>query len=224
MQHNLVMQKTQAGWVSITGKTTQGGRLIVDEKFGCATPCRVELPPGQAQAPRREEGVRGLRDDRGAGAGDRDLDRGSDVGAPVARARDHDRGRRAGDHRRRRLRRLPVEPEQEQPAERHQQRPADRQQRLAVHNGKYEAIGADVLYGIGAIVAATALYGLLEHGPDSTGVAEHRSITLAPLFGPGGDRAGVGGAVLMRASANDSGVGACGGDGDRRAVDRLRLA
>jgi hypothetical protein len=53
-------------------------------------------------------------------------------------------------------------------------------------HGKVEAIGADVLYGIGAIVAATAIYGLFEHGPDSTGVAEHRSVTLAPLFGPEG--------------------------------------
>jgi len=46
MQHSLQMQPSQAGWITITGKTTQGGRLIVDEKFGCATPCRAELPPG----------------------------------------------------------------------------------------------------------------------------------------------------------------------------------
>ena len=59
--------------------------------------------------------------------------------------------------------------------------------------GKYEAIGADVLYGTGAIVAATALYGLFEHGPDSTGVAEHRSISLAPLFGPEGTGLALGG-------------------------------
>lgn len=53
-------------------------------------------------------------------------------------------------------------------------------------NGKIEAIGADVLYGLGAIIAATAIYGLFEHGPDSTGVAEHHQITLAPLYGPEG--------------------------------------
>ncbi len=52
--------------------------------------------------------------------------------------------------------------------------------------GKIEAIGADVLYGVGAIVAATAIYGLFEHGPDSTGVAEHHTIGLAPLLGPEG--------------------------------------
>ncbi len=60
-------------------------------------------------------------------------------------------------------------------------------------NGKIEAIGADVLYGIGAIVAATAIYGFFEHGPDSTGVAEHRSVTLAPLFGPEGTGLALGG-------------------------------
>ena len=59
--------------------------------------------------------------------------------------------------------------------------------------GKIEAIGADVLYGIGAIVAATAIYGLFEHGPDSTGVTEHHSITLAPLFGPEGTGLALGG-------------------------------
>ena len=52
--------------------------------------------------------------------------------------------------------------------------------------GKVEAIGADVLYGVGAIVAATALYTFFEHGPDSTGVAEHKSISFAPVFGPDG--------------------------------------
>ena len=52
--------------------------------------------------------------------------------------------------------------------------------------GKIEAIGADVLFGIGAIIAATAIYGLLEHGPDSTGVTEHHNISLAPTFSPEG--------------------------------------
>ncbi len=52
--------------------------------------------------------------------------------------------------------------------------------------GKIEAIGADVLFGVGALIAATAVYGLLEHGPDSTGVAEHHTISIAPSFGPDG--------------------------------------
>ena len=91
MQHNLVMEKSQAGWVSITGKTTQGGRLIVDEKFGCATPCRVELPPGKHKLLVEKKGFEDYETTRGAGAGDRDLHRGSDVRAPIARPRDHDR-------------------------------------------------------------------------------------------------------------------------------------
>ncbi len=62
MQHNLTMEKSQVGWITVTGKTTQGARLIVDEKFGCVDPLPHRAAPGKAQAPRREEGVRGLRD------------------------------------------------------------------------------------------------------------------------------------------------------------------
>ena len=44
--------------------------------------------------------------------------------------------------------------------------------------GKIEAIGADVLYGLGAIVAVTAVFGFFAHGPDSTGVADSKKISL----------------------------------------------
>src|SRR6185312_4445646 len=52
--------------------------------------------------------------------------------------------------------------------------------------GKYQAIAADVLFGVGALIAATAVYGFFEHGPDSTGVTEHHTISLAPTFAPDG--------------------------------------
>ena len=52
--------------------------------------------------------------------------------------------------------------------------------------GKIEAIGADVLYGVGAIVAVTAVFGLFAHGPDSTGVADHKQISFSPTMGPDG--------------------------------------
>jgi hypothetical protein len=52
--------------------------------------------------------------------------------------------------------------------------------------GKIEAIGADVLYGVGAIVAVTAVFGFFSHGPDSTGVADHKQISFAPTMSPDG--------------------------------------
>ena len=52
--------------------------------------------------------------------------------------------------------------------------------------GKIEAIGANVLYGLGAIVAVTAVFGLFEHGPDSTGVTEQKQVSFAPTLSPNG--------------------------------------
>jgi hypothetical protein len=54
-------------------------------------------------------------------------------------------------------------------------------------HGKIESIGADVLYGLGAIVAITAVVGFFSHGPDSTGVLDHRQVSFAPVLdGNGG--------------------------------------
>ena len=52
--------------------------------------------------------------------------------------------------------------------------------------GKVEAIGANVLYGVGAIVAVTAVFGLFSHGPDSTGVADSKKVSLTPTMGRDG--------------------------------------
>jgi len=51
--------------------------------------------------------------------------------------------------------------------------------------GKLEAIGADVLYGLGGIVAITAAFGLFSHGPESTGMVDHHQISLVPTLAPG---------------------------------------
>ena len=66
--------------------------------------------------------------------------------------------------------------------------------------GKIEAIGADVLYGVGAIVAVTAVFGFFAHGPDSTGVADQQEGQPHAHDGPGRRRALAVGAVLMRAA------------------------
>src|SRR5262249_43171990 len=51
--------------------------------------------------------------------------------------------------------------------------------------GKLFFYGADALYVIGAITAATGIVGLLqEKGPPSTGVAESRDLSWQPVVGP----------------------------------------
>ncbi len=82
--------RARPGWVTITGKTTAGGRLIVDEKFGCATPCRTEVPPGKHKLLVEKKGFEDYETDVELGRGIETIDRGSDVGAPVADARDLD--------------------------------------------------------------------------------------------------------------------------------------
>ena len=127
-----------------------------------------------------------------------------------------DRGRRRGADRRRRVRRPPVAAEQATRST------ADIANGVLVDNsdprflrGKIEAIGADVLYGVGAIVAMTAVFGFFAHGPDSTAVADHKKISLSPDDGTGRRRASrCGGSSDARACA------ACSGRCRRRARGR----
>jgi tetratricopeptide (TPR) repeat protein len=186
MQHNLEMQKSQAGWITITGKTTAGGRLTVDEKFGCVTPCRVELPPGKHKLLVEKKGFEDYENTVELGQG---IETAIEVQMSPTPPRGHaistgivalviiGAGVYVGYLSNNNKNGLQN----------------DIKNGVLIDNsdsrfttGKIEAIGADVLYGIGAIVAATAIYGLLEHGPDSTGVADHHQITLAPLLGPEG--------------------------------------
>ena len=53
-------------------------------------------------------------------------------------------------------------------------------------HGKLEAIGADVLYGFGALVAISFVTTLLSHGPDSAGTVDQKSLGLAPTVGADG--------------------------------------
>jgi tetratricopeptide (TPR) repeat protein len=186
MQHSLQMQPSQAGWITITGKTTQGGRLIVDEKFGCATPCRAELPPGKHKLLVERKGFEDYETTVELGQG---IETTIEVQMSARPSRTHaissgivalvlvGAGAYVGY--------LSNQNKNSLQSDINSGQLIDNSDSRFLH-GKVEAIGADVLYGIGAIVAATAIYGLFEHGPDSTGVAEHRSVTLAPLFGPEG--------------------------------------
>jgi tetratricopeptide (TPR) repeat protein len=193
MQHNLTMQRTQAGWIAITGTTTQGGRLIVDEKFGCVTPCRLELKPGKHKLLVERKGFEDYENDVEIGQGiETSIEvqmssrppRTAAISTGIVAAVLLGAGVYVGYLSNQNKNGLQN----------------DINNKALVDNtdsrflaGKIEAVGADVLYGIGAIVAATAIYDLLKHGPDSTGVAQQRSITLAPLFGPEGTGMALGG-------------------------------
>ncbi|HXU01717.1 MAG TPA: hypothetical protein VN903_12035, partial [Polyangia bacterium] len=52
--------------------------------------------------------------------------------------------------------------------------------------GKIEAIGANVLFGVGAIVGVTAIVSFFSHGADSAGVTDTKKVSLAPAMGSDG--------------------------------------
>jgi hypothetical protein len=47
------------------------------------------------------------------------------------------------------------------------------------------------LYGVGVIVAVTAIWGFFEHGPDSTAVLDHKQVSFVPTASPHGGGLGV---------------------------------
>jgi hypothetical protein len=185
-QHTLTMQPVQAGWVTITGRSVVGGRLIVDDKPGCDTPCRAEVAPGKHKVRVEKKGFEDYEATLEVG-------RGVETSIEVSMSPRPPRGHAittgivalvflGGGAYVASLSKSNKDSINN-----------DIQNGALIDNtdsrfstGKIEAIAADVLFGVGALVAATAIYGLFEHGPDSTGVSEHRNISLAPTFGPEG--------------------------------------
>ncbi|MFL5305529.1 MAG: PEGA domain-containing protein [Polyangia bacterium] len=185
-QHTMTMQPAQAGWVTITGRSTVGGHLVVDDKFGCATPCRAEVAPGKHKLRVERKGFEDYTTDLEVGRG---LETAIEVQMSPRPPRGHaittgivalvflGGGAYVGALSKSTKDSINT----------------DIKNGVLVDNtdsrftrGKIEAISADVLFGIGAIIAAMSIYGLLEHGPDSTGVTEHHTISLAPTFSPEG--------------------------------------
>ena len=160
--------------------------VIIDEKFGCATPCRAELTPGKHKLLVEKKGFEDYETTVELGQG---IETTIEVQMSARPSREHaistgvvalvilGAGAYVGY--------LSNQNKNSLQSDINGGQLIDNSDSRFMH-GKVEAIGADVLYGVGAIVAATAIYGLFEHGPDSTGVAEHRSVSLAPLFGPEG--------------------------------------
>jgi hypothetical protein len=185
-QHTLTMQPSQSGWITITGRTTAGGRLLIDEKLACATPCRAEIAPGKHKVLVEKKGMEDYETDL-------ELGRGIETSIEVQMSPRPPRTRAISTS----IVALVFIGAGAYVGHLSQQAKDGLNSDIANHQlidnndprflrGKVEAIGADVLYGLGAIIAVTAVYGLLEHGPDSTGVAEHKTISFAPVFGPDG--------------------------------------
>jgi hypothetical protein len=186
MQHTFDMQPSQKGWVAISGRGVSGGRLIIDDKFACATPCRTEVMPGKHDVVVEKNGMESYETDI-------DVPRGIETTVEVQMS--------ARPPRTRAITTAVVAAlligggayVGHLSQANHDAIQSDINNHVLIDNndprflrGKIEAIGADVLYGVGAIVAVTAVFGLFAHGPDSTGVADSKKVSLTPTMSPDG--------------------------------------
>jgi hypothetical protein len=184
-QYSMAMKAVEKGWVTVTGRGAVGGRLIIDDKPACTLPCRAEVAPGPRAVRVEREGmedyqgnlqvVRGIETTIDVQLNPRPprtrsistavvalvlIGGGAYVGHLSQQTKDSINNDIAGG-----------------------QLVDSNDSRFL--RGKLEAIGADVLYGLGGIVAITAAFGFFSHGPESTGLVDHHQISLTPEVAPG---------------------------------------
>jgi hypothetical protein len=178
--HMINLEKVANGWISVVGKQSKGGKLMVDGKPGCETPCRQETPPGKHKIVVAKEGFEDYKSDLEVG-------RSAETEVQVAFSARPSRssawstavmsalflsggvyaglkGKSLDDALAKEIKRGDFVDTRDPRADR----------------GKYWYIGADVLFGLGGLMGAIAAYNFLSHGPDSTGDVETKAIGFAP--------------------------------------------
>jgi hypothetical protein len=188
-QHMIKLDKGDNGWINVAGRGAYGASVSIDKKFVCTAPCRTEVTPGThrvlAQKADFEDYEGELKVDRNAETvvevqwSPRPSKRAAWTTASLAAAfvggglyvgylsnKNHDAIN------------------------------ADINNNIGIDSndprfskGKWEAIGADVLFGIGALLAISSTVSFLSHGPDSVAAVDQRVVGIAP--GISSDSAGV---------------------------------
>jgi hypothetical protein len=185
-QHTIAMQQGDSGFVSVVGRGTSGGRLLIDKKFACNIPCRSEVLPGKHTVVVEKPGMQDYESNLVV---ERAVE--TTVEVQFTPRQPRTRAWTAGiiaaaligggayvGH-------LSVKNRDAVKA--------DIASGQLIDNGdarydraKLQAIGADVLFGLGAIVAISSAVSFLTGGSDSVGVVDQKSISLAPDLIPNG--------------------------------------
>jgi hypothetical protein len=185
-QYTMPMEKGDNGWISVVGRGTYGARLLVDNKFACAPPCRHELPPGKHDVEIEKAGMEDYQSDITV---ERTVETTIDVQFSPRPSRKRawtsavvaavliGAGVYVGSL--------------SNSAKDGIQNDIKAGQLIDSSDSRYqkaklEAIGADVLYGLGALVGISAVFSFLAHGPDSVGVLDQKAIGFAPSLIQGG--------------------------------------
>jgi hypothetical protein len=185
-QYNWPLETTNTGWINVTGRQAHGARLVVDKKLACVAPCRAEVAPGKHKVVIEKEGME-------------DYESALEIGRTTETTIDVQFSPRppktraistgvtalvvlgAGVY----LGTLSHNTKDSINNDIKAGAPVDNTD-SRFFTGKIEAIGADVLYGFGALFAISFVATLLSHGPDSTGVVDQKSLGFAPTLGDGG--------------------------------------
>ena len=193
-QHMIKLDKSENGWVSVAGRGAYAANVSIDGKLACAAPCRTEVTPGVHRVVVQKGGFEDyeseLRVDRGAETtvevqwSARPSKRTAYTTAAVAAGflgaglylgylsnQNHDG----------------VQNDIKASSSGPVTMVASNDPRFS--HGKWEAVGADVAFGLAALLAVSATVSFFAHGPDSVAAVDQRVIG----FGPGlsSDGAGV---------------------------------
>ncbi|HSZ80966.1 MAG TPA: PEGA domain-containing protein [Polyangia bacterium] len=185
-QYSWPMQTSDSGWINIVGRGATGARLLVDRMFACVAPCRTEVAPGRHKVVVEKAGMEDYE-------GELEVARTMETTIDVQFSPRPPRTRAistavtalvivgAGAY----VGHLSSQTKDGLDADIKAGRPVDNTDPRFLR-GKLEAIGADVLFGFGALIAISAVATFLSHGPDSTGAVDQKSLGLAPTVGPDG--------------------------------------
>lgn len=191
---NLPLERVGHAWITVAGRESKGGTLMVDGAAACKTPCQQQVTPGKHKIEVVREGMEPYRSEV-------DVERAQETRMDVRFSPKPSRSRAVTSAVISALflgggialglegRRLEDELASESKDPRGQLNPGDSR----VQRGKYMYIGADALFGLSALTAILAAWGFLSSGPDSTADVEQKAIGLAPLGLPGGAGLAAGG-------------------------------
>lgn len=189
-QFRIDLDRVVNGWINVVGRHTKGGRLVVNEKFACNTPCRWEGLPGKYR-------VRVEHPQMEAFKADIEIERSTDTSINVQFSPKPGRGKAitatvfsalflgGGIY----LGKLGSDDKAALAAEIKGNRSIDTND-PRVSSGKLKYLIADGLFGLSLLSAVLATIGYVSSGDDSVGFIDMKTVGLAPSVGP--DGAGLG--------------------------------
>ncbi|HEY0708927.1 MAG TPA: PEGA domain-containing protein, partial [Polyangia bacterium] len=186
VSHMIAMEKVAIGWISVAGKQSRGGKLIVDGKPACDTPCRHEVTPGRHTVEVEKDGFEDYE-------GEVDVARSAETELSINFS---PKPPRTGAWSAAAISTLFIAGgiycglqgkaiKQDLERELSEGRNLDSADPRG-DRGKYWYMGADVLFGVGALSAVVSAINFLRSGPDSTGDVESKAIGFVPTEGRGG--------------------------------------